>query len=214
MTKKKKYVRKILKIIFLVIILIFSYYITNLVREQFPSIKIKESSLITILPDGTKFILGQTVNANRTFSHIGKSELHKYCSKNYSDSTLTIKIYSLEETSVRIGDPITVTSNVETEGEIFDNIEIFSGINKDGLKKVNKGTTDLDLIYFNGKNITIYTLDCFNLADLAKYKGVTISRSNFKRPSFIDSKVGFWSVFIATFVLLSQVIEQIRKVFE
>ena len=211
---KKKSILRIFKIIVLIIIVLSSYYITNLIREQFPSIRIKESSLITILPDGTKWILGQ--NINTTFSHIGKSELHNYCSKN-NESSITIKIYSLDKNSVRIGDPIMVTSNIEAKGELFDNIEIFSGIRKDGLKKVNKGTTDLELIYFDGNNITAYTLSCMSLEDFGNVdwgNSSIISRNNFKRPSFIDSNVGFWIVFITVFVLLGQFWEQITKFFK
>ncbi|HLG23700.1 MAG TPA: hypothetical protein VI564_02090 [Candidatus Nanoarchaeia archaeon] len=214
MKKKVNNYSRIFKITMLIAIFILSYFITNLIREQFPSIQIKESTLISILPDGTKWIFGQPINTS--FSSIGKSELHHYCSKN-NESSLTIKIYDLDKNSIRIGDQVIVTSNVETEGELFNHVEIFSGIHKERLKKVNKGNTDLEMIYFDGNNITTYTLSCMSLEDLGNPKwnnSSIVSRNNFKRPSFIDSKVGFWIVFITVFVLLSQFFEQIKKFFE
>ena len=36
---------------------------------------------------------------------------------------------------------------------------------------MNKGTTDLKIIYFDGDNISTYILCCMSLEDLNKYKG-------------------------------------------
>lgn len=196
------------RIVMIVLIILGSLLITNKVREQFPSINIESS-----LEKSATLVLNETMFVTRDDVADLTSNLHSYCSNKYKDSLARMKIYTLDESSVRIGDPILIISNIKNKGENLD-FEVFSGTKKDHLIKVNSGVTDLGLVYYNGKNITTYVVVCLNLEDLNRVKSTIEFTNNFIRPSFIDSKTGFIVVFMTIFVLLSQFFDQIIKVFK
>ena len=213
----KKIIKKIFKILLPIVLISSSSYITNNVREQFPSIKIESSAIEFSLENGTKF------NINIPFplknsglsSPVYKSELHEYCPKEYNYSQYFTYINNLDDASIREGDPILIISNVESNKDRLYNTELFSGIRKDELKKVDIGITNLDLIYFNRRNITTYSLLCYNkeLFNPSINQSI-VHRNSFKMPSFVDTKIGSFILFITIFVLLSHFIEQIMKIFE
>jgi hypothetical protein len=206
MSKKRTNWVRISKIISIVIIIIFSYLITNLIREQFPAIRI-ESQMLMVSPENAT---GYEKNGKFIIISI-KSDLHYYCSREYNDSTLSIRETNLDETSIRENDPIYVTSKVETKsGKNLQNLELFAGINKERLKRLNKGLNKLELTYYKNRNITSYILVCLNVKNMNLNDTISIT-TGFERPSFVDSQVGFWVIFITIFVLLGQFVETIMK---
>ena len=115
-TKRIKLIRKIFSLILLVIIILSSLYITNKIKEQFPSIKIESSIIEFSLGNETK-IKKNIPSPPEDFgvqSPFYKSELHNYCQKEYNYSHSYTYTYNLDDTSIRGGDPIIITSNVES----------------------------------------------------------------------------------------------------
>ena len=202
----KKIIKKIFKILLLIVLIFSSLYITNKVREQFPSIRIQSKDITSFSSNGTEYHFGQ--NYSDIFF---KSELHNLCSKQYEFSHISSWVYNLDDSSIREGDPVLISSNVETDADQLNDTEHLAGIDKNNLKRIHKGITSLDLIYFSRKNITVYLLSCYNAEDLTPTN--TVFRINLTRPSFVDTKIGSFIVFITVFVLLSQFFEQTIKFF-
>ena len=203
MFDKKRYL-KYVKLLMIIFLFFVTFHITNMIKEEFPSIKI-ESRLGYLdnrhyegYMDGDRFIV----------TNAGPSELHNFCSREYNDSSIGIDVINLDDTSIRVGDRISIEKNVYADGNMIDNEEHFAGITKDNLKKIKEGINDIDLIYYNGKNITVYTLSCFNEADWrsGKYKGTVAISTIIERPSFIDNIYAQILVFITVFILLCQFI--------
>ena len=94
------------RIVMIVLIILGSLLITSKVREQFPSINIESSLLKSIT-----LVLNETMFVTRDDVVDLTSNLHSYCSNKYKDSVARMKIYTLDESSVRIGDPILIISN-------------------------------------------------------------------------------------------------------
>ncbi len=211
MFDKKRYL-KIVKIIIIFFLFCVTFYITNMIKEEFPSIRIESQSGYLDnrhyegYMDGDAFIV----------TNAGPSELHNFCSREYNDSSIGIDVINLDDTSIRVGDRISIEKNVYADGNMIDNKEHFAGITKDNLKKIKEGTNDIELIYYNGKNITVYTLSCFNEADLisGKYEGTIAISTIIERPSFIDNIYAQILVFITVFILLGQFIGLCIKYFK
>ena len=203
MFDKKRYL-KYVKLLMIILLFFVTFHFTNMIKEEFPNIKIESKSVYSDnrhyegYMDGDIFVI----------TNAGPSELHNFCSREYNDSSIMIDVINLDDTSIRVGDRISIEKNIYAEGNLIDDQELFAGITKDNLKKIKEGINDIELIYYNGKNITVYTLSCFNEADWrsGKYEGKTVFSTIIKRPSFIDNIYAQILVFITVFILLSQFI--------
>src|SRR3989338_6240741 len=213
MNNNKKLVVRFILIIFL---FIGSYLISEEINEQFPNIEIYSCDMVFYSEGkGKRYYFGETSSEYTQFNPLVKSELHNQCSKEYNYSSYYMRICSVDDTSIRDGDPILVSSRIESNVDRLVNTEILSGARKNALKKVNVGVQDLEIIYYSGKNISTYTLQCYNEDFFTKpnqNQAVTI-RVDLKRPSFVKSDIIHLVIFITVFVLLGQLSEIIFKIF-
>jgi len=199
--------KKVLRILILIVLLIISIFVTVQVKNQFPS--------ITIIPQGGGFYRGDNIsNGNFTVFSPEKSILHYYCDEKYDDSILSSHVYSFNNNYIKEGDEILVQVKLEITPQKpnAENIkqELFAGTSQNNLKKLKKGINNIDLIYFNNKNVTVYILSCdvFNNSSSDNFIGII---PQFKRPSFVDSKAVLFIVFIGSFFLLEQFLSIILK---
>jgi len=197
------------KIVTLIIFITLSLFITIFTREQFPSIKIDSKVHTFELQNAS----GHMIGANFHPTESGRVELHYYCSENYNNSLISVGVYNLDESTVRKGDLLRISTQIKGEN-IRKNFEAFGGVRKDKLKKIRGLSEKLDLIYYQGGNITVFTLICFNEKELNEGKGGTMNFStDIERPSFVDSRIGTAVVFLTAFIMTWNIWEIIKKIF-
>ncbi len=204
-------VKQLKKYFILIFIIFLSIYFTSLIKEQFPSIKISSREHKFNLEDAT----GRINGTNFYPDAVEKSELHDYCSDKYGNSIVSETKYALDDSSIRVGDPINVYSIIKSEGESdnpFQLFEFYVGTTKDSLNKIIKSKQKIELIYHSDKSITTYLLMCFNLDEMNEWSGKTIYTSEFERPSFVDSLIGNIIIFLTSFVLIGSFLDIVNKI--
>lgn len=139
--------------------------------------------------------------------NVGKSVLHNYCPNKYNNSVLASIRYSLNQAYVKEGDVIELSEFFRSNNTKLNYVEVYVGIRKDRLTKINLGNTKFDLIYYKGGDILVYKLICINFQKFNKITDSSFFTTNLKRPSFVYSNIGTILVFITLFVLLSQFLQ-------
>ena len=213
--KRKNKLYFLFKFLLIILFALTAYYITKQVRPEFPKIEPISKDIIFHLCGERSISLSKFRDDN--FPSIStpfcKSKWHNLCSKNYNYSSLNEWVYHFDESTVKEGDTVQIYVQLGSSMQLLNKIEFQSGINKDSLRKIDKiGLTDTDVVYTSKNNITIYGLSCFNreFFEMSNQSNFVV-RVQFKRPSFIDSSVGTFFVFIGAFVLLLQAFELIEK---
>ena len=208
--KKKKYLNRVFRLILLISIIFFSVYIKDKVKEQFPSVEIESRSMPFSLNNNTIINSSKSNEKNVYLIDVGQSELHKYCPKEYKNSFSEVYYLKILDLSVKDDDLIMLQSDSKSSES---NVIYFAGIQKDNLKRLHEGLEDLELVHYKKTDIPIYYVICFNQYEVSKHSRNHIGFSA-KSPSFVYNWAVSFIIFLTTFVLLSQFIEQIMKIFE
>jgi len=189
--------KQVLNYIILVILFLLSIYLTLVMAQEFPSIKISSS--------------GEESN----YSRYGKSPCSDKFANQYASQITSKTEYDLDENSIRIGDPIEIYSVIILEGEpkdFFSAYEYYFGIEDSSLKRVTKPKQKIELIYNSNQNITTYSVLCIDFTKMLKFEGDIILGSEFVKPSFVDSWGVKIVIFLTIFVLMGSFVEIIKKI--
>ena len=191
------------RILLVILLFIISFMITKEIRQQFPEITISSRSMEYLNQTMTVIVQEEKIPF---IKYTGQSELQRYCSAKYENSILTVEKFDLDEWYVKEGDMIALKKIVTTDVVRLDYLEFYSGLNKENLQKIDKGTNDLGLIYYSKKDIPVYLLVCFNQTAFSQSiinpKRTILVETVLSRPSFIDSEIGSILIFLTTFILL------------
>ena len=220
------------KIVFLILIIFTSIYITIKTKEQFPKLVIKKEPPLQDLSDLS------------SYNHSS----FKDCQNHYSNIYLLNRTILLEDITINQGDRI----DVKLEWNTSQNIGAFATLNTNNYQKLKEGVNEMGIIYYKeGKNI-IQIVFCYNLNEplnlnplideiekdqrkrtamkeairhgdfkVNQFKNCSevsgdsycIDLSNpqfaslkfiYERPSFIDSPIGYVLVFFASFIMLGE----------
>ena len=186
-----------IRIIFLLIIIIISSFITVEISKKFPSLD------IGVKIDSKGFVSDSS----------------------FSPDVMCLKIeewvWDIDSTRINEGDLLELTIDLKQEGK---GQYTLAGLEKNNLNyKLKEGYNSLGVLYYKENKIKFYKRYCVILKNPTaeevssktieelskKYSGSSSYIPHIKRPSFVDSKVGVIILFITSFVMLGEFIKLI-----